>query len=338
MLRLNLLLAVILISMTLSAGCLKVKNTGDSGGPVALSEITTAAVVDAQGQAMGVAREDFTADTPTVYLSARVNSAPENTQITAHWIFFKDSSNREVSQALFDDSITVKGTRYFSFGHPAPSGNWEPGQYIIEIKVNGKEFANARFKIKALQKADVPAPTITFFKAEPEAISAGQSVVLSWSTASADRVDLSAAGKVMATGNKIVNPAVSMEYTLSATNAIGTTSKTLRVEVTSFNSNKPELVITDFWTEGDKAYYKIRNIAEVQSQASTTYLYIEGNYRDSSLVEVLAPGQERTQTFPNYNWTYGASRAYRLPVRVCADARNQVGEYDEYNNCLIVEW
>jgi len=53
---------------------------------------------------------------------------------------------------------------------------------------------------------------------------------------------------------------------------------------------------------------------------------------------VLAPGQERTQVFPNYNWTYGASRTYRLPVRVCADARNEIGEYDEYNNCLIVEW
>jgi hypothetical protein len=338
MLRLSTVLAIILMAITISAGCLKVKNPDETKGPATLSEITTAAVVDAQGQAMGVAREDFTADTPTIYLSARVNTAPEDTQITANWIFFKDDNNKEVNQPLFEDSVAVKGTRYFSFGHPAPSGSWEPGQYVIEIKVNGKEFANGRFKIKALQKADVPAPTITFFKAEPEAISFGQSVVLSWSTTAADRVDLSVVGKVPATGNSIVNPAVSMEYTISATNAVGTTAKTLRVEVTSFNSNKPELVITDFWIQGDKAYYKIRNIAEVQSQASTTYLYIEANYRDSSLVEVLAPGQERTQVFPNYNWTYGASRAYKLPVRVCADARNQVGEYDEYNNCLIVEW
>ena len=329
---------IIFALLILSPGCLKVKNLDETQGPATLSEITTAAVVDAQGQAMGVAREDFTADTPTIYLSARVNTAPEDTQIAARWIFFKDSSNREVSQPLFDDAVTLKGTRYFSFGHPAPSGTWEAGQYVIEITVNGKEFANARFRVKALQKADVPAPTITFFKAEPEAISFGQSVVLSWSTAAADRVDLSTVGKVPATGNKIVNPAVSTEYTISATNSVGTTAKTLQVEVTSFNSNKPELVITDFWIQGDKAYYKIKNIAEVQSQTSTTYLYIEGNYRDSSLVETLGPGQERTQLFPNYNWTYGATRAYRLPLRVCADARNEVGEYDEYNNCLIVEW
>ena len=338
MLRLNPVLSFIFIFLVISAGCIKMKDTEETKGPATLSEITTAAVVDAQGQAMGVAREDFSADTPTIYLSARVNTAPENTQITANWIFFKDNNNKEVNQPLFDDSVTVKGTRYFSFGHPAPSGSWAPGQYVIQIKADGKEFANARFKVKALQKADVPAPTITFFKAEPEAISSGQSVVLSWSTTAADRIDLSVVGKVPATGNKIVNPAVSMEYTLNATNAVGTTAKTLRVEVTSFNSDKPELVITDFWIQGDRAYYKIRNIAEVQSKSSTTYLFIEGNYRDSSLVEALAPGQERTQTFPNYNWIYGASRTYRLPVRVCADARNEIGEYDEYNNCLIVEW
>jgi len=333
--------AVMIVLLMVTAGCVKVNPdvvSHEGGAALSLSEITTAAVVDAQGQAMGVAREDFTADTSTIYLSARVNNAPEDTQITAGWLFFKDSNNIEVNRPLYDDSITVKGTRYFSFGHPAPSGLWEPGQYIIRIKVNGREYANARFKIKALQQADVPAPTITFFKAEPEAISYGQSVVLSWSTTAADSVDLSAVGKVQAVGNKIVNPAVSMEYVLTAANAVGKTAKTVRVEVTSFNSNKPELVITDFWTEGDKAYYKIRNIAEVQSKASTTYLYIEANYRDSSLVEVLAPGQERTQVFPNYNWTYGASRTYRLPVRVCADARNEIGEYDEYNNCLIVEW
>lgn len=336
--RLSPVLAIIFILLILPAGCIKIKNPAETSGPATLSEITTAAVVDDQGQAMGVAREDFTADTPTVYLSAHVNLAPENTQITAHWIYFKDDSNKEVDQALFDDSLTVKGTRYFSFGHPAPSGSWEPGQYIIQIKVNDKEFANAQFKIKSVQQANVPAPTITSFTAYPEAISYGQSVVLSWSTTDADRVELSAVGKVPATGNKIVNPAVSTEYTINATNAVGATSKTLHVEVTSFNSNKPDLVITDFWTEGNKAYYKIRNIAAVQCQASTTYFYIEGNYRDSSRVEVLAPGEERTLVFPNYNWTYGAARTYKLPVRVCADARNEVGEYDKNNNCLIVDW
>ena len=329
---------IIILAVLLAVACVKVRNPEETKGPATLADITTAAAVDAKGQAMGVVREDFVASTPTIYLSFSVNLAPENTQLAAKWKLFKDSTGKQVDQNLFDDSMTVKGTRYVSFGHQAPSGEWEIGQYVIEISVNGKEVANSRFIVREVKKADVPAPTITFFKAEPEAISTGQSVVLSWQTTDADRVDLSATGKVPANGNKIVNPVNSMEYTLSATNSVGTTSKKLRVEVTSFISDKPELVIVDFWVEGNKAYYKIRNISEVQARPSTTYLFIEANYRDSSLVEVLAPGQEMTLVFPNYNWTYGAARTYKLPVRVCADARNEIGEYDENNNCLIVDW
>jgi len=333
--------AIMLVLLMVTAGCVKVNPdvvSHEGEAALSLSEITTAAVVDAQGQAMGVAREDFTADTPTIYLSARVNNAPEDTQITAGWLFFKDGNNMEVNRSLYDDSITVKGTRYLSFGHPAPSGSWEPGQYVIQIKVNGREYADARFKVKALQQADVPAPTITFFKAEPEAISYGQSVVLSWSTTAASRVDLSAVGNVQPTGNKIVNPAVSMEYVLTATNAVGTTAKKLRVEVTSFNSDKPELVITDFWAAGDKAYYKIRNVGGEQARESRTGIYIHGLASDQSRVEILAPGQERTYAFPTLKWSYGTQRTYTIPVRVCADDYSNISEYDEANNCLVLNW
>ena len=333
-------LAVIAALLLISTGCVKVNPdaVNPEGVPATLSEITTAAVVDAQGQAMGVAREDFTADTPRIYLSARVNNAPVDTQITAGWLFFKDGNNIEVNRPLYDDSITVKGTRYFSFGRPAPSGSWEPGQYIIQIRVNGKEYANARFKVKAPQQADVPAPTITFFKAEPEAITYGQSVVLSWSTTAATRVDLSAVGSVQTIGNKIVNPVVSQEYVLTATNAVGTTAKKLRVEVTSFNSDKPELVITDFRAAGDKAFYKIRNVGGEQAGESRTGIYINGLASDQSRVEILAPGQEREYPFPTLKWSYGTQRTYTIPVRVCADDYSNISEYDEANNCLVLNW
>jgi len=333
--------AILLVLLMVTAGCVKVNPdmvSQEGQAALSLSEITTAAAVDAQGQAMGVAREDFTAGTPTIYLSARVNNAPEDTEITAGWLFFKDGNNMEVNRPLYDDSITVKGTRYFSFGRPAPSGSWEPGQYVIQIKVNGREYADARFKVKALQQADVPAPTITFFKAEPEAITYGQSVVLSWSTTAANRVDLSAVGNVQPTGNKIVNPAVSMEYVLTATNAVGTTAKKLRVEVTSFNSDRPELVITDFWAAGDKAFYKIRNVGGEQARESRTGIYINGLASDQSRVEILAPGQERTYAFPTLKWSYGAQRTYTIPVRVCADDYGNISEYDEANNCLVLNW
>ncbi|MDD5398971.1 MAG: CARDB domain-containing protein [Dehalococcoidia bacterium] len=342
MLIYRLLALIIVILLAVAAGCVKVNPDAVSqADPAAmsLSEITTAAVVDEQGQAMGVAREDFNADTPTIYLSARINNAPEDTLVTAAWLFFKDSNNQELNRPLYNDSITVKGTRYFSFGHRSPSGaSWEPGQYVIKISVNGREYANARFKIKVPQKADIPAPTITFFKAEPEAITWGQAVVLSWSTTAATKVDLSAVGNVQAVGNKIVIPAVSQEYVLTATNSVGTTTKKVYVEVTSFNSDKPELVIVDFWASGDKAYYKIRNVGGTEAKESLTGLYVNGLAADQSRVEILASGQERVYAFPTLKWSYGTQRGYKIPVRVCADDYNRISEYDEINNCLVLDW
>ena len=337
------LLALIFVALpALAAGCVKVNpDVGAPSDPAAmsLSEVTTAAVVDEQGQAMGVAREDFTDDTPTIYLSARINNALPDTQVTAAWVFFKDSNNKEQNRSIYDDSIDLKGTRYFSFGHQSPSGGtWEPGQYIIKISVNGREYANARFRVKAPQKADVPAPTITFFKAEPEAITWGQAVVLSWSTTAATRVDLSAVGAVQPVGNKIVTPAVSQEYILTATNSVGTTTKKVYVEVTSFNTDKPELVIVDFWVSGDKAYYKIRNVGGTEAKQTRTGLYVNGMLADQSRVEILAPNQERSYYFPFLKWTYGTQRTYKVPVRVCADDYNEISEYDKNNNCLVLDW
>jgi len=37
-------------------------------------------------------------------------------------------------------------------------------------------------------------------------------------------------------------------------------------------------------------------------------------------------------------WGYGAQRSYKIPVRVCADDYNNIGEYDEINNCLVLDW
>ena len=342
MLSYRIFAVVIVVLLAVAAGCVKVNpDVGAPSDPAAmsLSEVTTAAVVDDQGQAMGVAREDFNADTPTIHLSARINNAPPDTMVTAAWLFFKDANNKEVNRPLYDDSITVMGTRYFSFGHPSPSGgNWEPGQYVIKISVDGKEYANARFKVKAPQKADVPAPTITFFKAEPEAVSWGQAVVLSWSTTSATRVDLSAVGNVQSVGNKIVVPAVSQEYVLTATNSVGATTRKVYVEVTSFNTDKPELVIVDFWVAGDKAYYKIRNVGGAEARETRTGLYVNGVAADQSRVEILAPGQERSYAFPTLKWGYGAQRTYKIPVRVCADDYNNISEYDKSNNCLALDW
>jgi hypothetical protein len=330
------LLLFICVSLSLWPGCVKFQTPPSSQGPVSLSEVTTASSVSPDGQPLSAA-SIFLASTPAIYVTARVTNAPENTSITARWFYVKDEAGKAINKQLSEDSATAKGTKYVSFSRQS-GGAWGSGEYSVSLLVNGNEVTNVQFTVQPVQKANVPAPTISYFKAVPEAISSGQAVTLSWNVTGASTVQISTIGNVAPSGNVIVSPVTGVEYQLTATNNAGSTTMKVTISVTSFNTDKPELVITDFHAEGDKAYFKIKNIGGVNAKGSTTSLYIEGVNRASSIVDILAAGEERQQYFPDFVWTYGANRTFKIPIRVCADSLNQIGEYDENNNCLVVDW
>jgi hypothetical protein len=335
------LVLVLLLVPALAAGCVRVKQPAEKG-PAVLSEAAAATSVAADGKPLNVAGT-FLASTPAIYATALVSSAPENTQVGARWIYISSTGD----QQLFNDSTSVYGSKYIYFSHPAPSGAWQAGQYSVVFLLDGREVSNVRFSVQAAGQKQAEAPTIEYFMAEPDSIMFGQSVNLSWKTTGASTVSISSIGAVETAGSQRVQPANSTEYTLTASNAAGKTLQKVIITVTSHSINKPELVITDFSVSGSNANYKIKNVAQgvdsatdynvLRSRPSTTFLYIGGNYRASSRVEPLAPGEERSMTFANFEWTYGP-RGNRLEVRVCADANNEVGEYDESNNCMDVNW
>jgi hypothetical protein len=79
------------------------------------------------------------------------------------------------------------------------------------------------------------APVIASFTANPTNISAGQSSTLQWSVQNSTSVSISTIGTVPATGTHSVSPAVTTAYTLTATNATGSTTATATVTVGSGN-------------------------------------------------------------------------------------------------------
>jgi len=102
-------------------------------------------------------------------------------------------------------------------------------------------------------------------------------------------------------------------------------------------TEKPDLVITDIWYEGNKTYYKITNQGVALAGESDTALYkvyyrlgVEGLVRVATdPVKALAPGETSTESF-------SYTRAY-IPrsntVRVCADWYGSVMEGSDANNC-----
>lgn len=77
-----------------------------------------------------------------------------------------------------------------------------------------------------------PEPSFIRCFVTPANILEGESASLSWETRFADSVTLSGVGPVPVTGNRAVSPTANTTYTLTATNAVGSTSCQVTVQVT----------------------------------------------------------------------------------------------------------
>jgi hypothetical protein len=139
-------------------------------------------------------------------------------------------------------------------------------------------------------------------------------------------------------------PDASVTYTLTATNQAGSTTKSVYVAVAPGFAGKPDLVITDIWLMGGQVNYKIANIGSGDAKSSQSYLYVNDIKQAGDWVEPLAAGEERTTSFPNFDWKIGggidpvSGVSAGRDVKVCADAGNVIDESDKDNNCLTKNW
>jgi len=187
-------------------------------------------------------------------------------------------------------------------------------------------------------------PTINFFTASPASIDPGQRTTLSWDVSGVATVTIQPEiGSVGPSGSLQLSPPATITYTLTAVNEAGSATASVTVSVTPAAAGKPDLVITDFWLEGDMVYYKIKNQGSAESGQTQTALYVYDFEETTGYVDSLAAGEERTETFSNWSWRYqppggsgfGAVPIKPFDVKVCADVDNDIEENDEGNNCLI---
>ena len=105
-------------------------------------------------------------------------------------------------------------------------------------------------------------------------------------------------------------------------------------------SDKADLIITDIFqvpTE-DIIYYTIENQGTATASATTSFLYIDGEYKAFDLVGSLNPGESRTESFWTftYNWPEDCTGASDTIV-IQADVENEVVEDNESNNTYMEE-
>ena len=183
-------------------------------------------------------------------------------------------------------------------------------------------------------------PVIKSFAASPATISTTQQITLSWDVSGAKTITIQPEiGTVSPSGSLQLSPLATITYTLTATNQAGS-STTSSVTITVTSTGKPDLTITDVWLSGETIYYKIKNQGSVDAKPSRSELYIIERKEADDYVDSLAAGEERTETFSNWEWRYefplagaGPTEIQQYTIKVCADTENTIDEIDEGNNC-----
>jgi hypothetical protein len=202
--------------------------------------------------------------------------------------------------------------------------------------------------------ASTTQPVISSFTASPPSINQGQQTTLSWNVSGATAVTIAPdIGTVGLTGSLVLKPNTTVTYTLTASNAAGSSTGSTTVNVTPVIAGKPDLVITDLYLITSEIYYKIKNQGNAEAPQTYTNFYIGSIdqptqtiawFKETSdFVDKLAPGEERIQRFTNYDWgRYSAGDPelgyITYDVKVCANADNSVAESNTDNNCLIKDW
>ena len=197
-------------------------------------------------------------------------------------------------------------------------------------------------------------PTISSFAVSPSSITQGQQTVLSWSVSGADTVTILPDIRTMGpTGSLTLTPNATVTYTLTAENAAGSATSSTTVNVTPVVAGQPDLVITDTYLLASQVYYVIKNQGNAEAGQTQSDFYIgvidpvaqtlTWLKQTTNFVDNLAPGEERTQRFSNYDWKLsptvpevGTFETYN--IRVCANATDTITESNTGNNCLIEAW
>lgn len=233
----------------------------------------------------------------------------------------------------------------------------------MEVNVNSKKWFLVLSALSLLAligcttvapTAPVAQPTISSFTANPTNINQGEQTAISWDVSGATTITIEPSiGSVGASGSLTLTPSATITYTLTASNEAGSATGSTTINVTPVVAGKPDLVITDISLLGSQVYYQIKNQGNAVAAPTTSDFYI-GNIdfasqtitwlkKTSNFVQSLAPGEERTERFSNFDWTFQPVDPYTseiatFNVRVCANAKNPIEESNTANDCLVETW
>ena len=186
-------------------------------------------------------------------------------------------------------------------------------------------------------------PEIVSFKAQPDTIKPGESVMISWEVKNTASVEISpTVGKVDANSNVLVQPTATTKYVLTAANAAGSVQQELSVTVLAVAVQKPDLILTDLFIMTQTVYMEVKNTGNEDSKGCRAVLYLNNIPETNTYVEAVRAGETRKVAFDNYAWKYRIGQdealfafqsSLQYELRACIDTENVIAEANENNNC-----
>lgn len=157
------------------------------------------------------------------FFTANPVSIPAGTSTTLSWV----TSDADTATITYGSSVTPVS--------PVGSAAATPPTTTTYTLTATNTAGSVTETIQVVVSGGAPPslPVISFFTASPGSITLGASSTLSWSVSGAPIISINqGVGGVSPSGTKVVSPAATTTYTLTATNATGTVTQPVQVVVT----------------------------------------------------------------------------------------------------------
>ena len=141
-LAVSIIVALLLLTIPLTGCEAEVSFTTAS-----LGEATTCHSVDKDMRPID-ATDVFAVDTPEIFCSVKLSSAPADTEVKAEWVYVKGELEDMENYLIDAYSLTADGTRYLSFSLAIPEAGWPKGEYKVVLYVEGKEELSVSFAVR----------------------------------------------------------------------------------------------------------------------------------------------------------------------------------------------
>jgi len=155
-----------------------------------------------------------------------------------------------------------------------------------------------------------PAPTATL-AASPDALQAGQTAMLTWSTQNASSITINGLGKVAAQGSRGVKPTDSTTYVLTATGPGGTKEASARITVSQPPPAASKATLTDeeLFSANVKDVFFAYDKASIAQNQETIVAQDAKFLKAHPYMKLLISGHCDERGSEDYNLTLGDGRA-----------------------------